>query len=52
MLSSPLSHMCSFFSIFMHMFLLVYNMSMFHTWCLDESCLGVLDKTGYKSIMP
>ena len=50
--SSPLSHICCFFSIFIHMFLLVYNLSMFHTWCLNESCLSVLDKTGCKSIMP
>ena len=50
--SSPLSHMCCFFSLFIHKFFLVYNLSMFHTWCLDESCLSVLVKTGYKSTMP
>ena len=30
-ISSPLSYMCCFLSIFIHMFLLVYNLSMFHT---------------------
>ena len=50
--SSPLSHMCYFFSIFIHMFLLVYNLSMFHTWSLDESYLSVSVKTGCKSTMP
>ena len=29
--SSPLSHMCCFFSLFIHMVLLLYNLSMFHT---------------------
>ena len=52
MFSSPLSPMCCFFSIFMHVLLLVYNLSMFHTWCLDESCLSVSNKTSCKSIMP
>ena len=28
--SSPLSHMCWFFSLFMPMFLLLYNLSLFH----------------------
>ena len=50
--SSLLSHMCCFFSIFIHMFLLVYNLSMFHTKCLDEPCLNVLIKTSCKSTMP
>ena len=47
----PLSHICCFFSIFIHMFLLVYNLSMFHTQCLDESCLRVSNKIGCKSTM-
>ena len=51
MFSSPLSHMCCFLYVFIHMFLLVYNLSMFHTWCLDESCLSVSDKTSCKSTM-
>lgn len=29
--SSPLSHMCCFFSFFIHMFLNLYNLSLFHT---------------------
>ena len=29
--SSPLSHMCCFFSLFIHMFLNLYNLSLFHT---------------------
>ena len=48
------SHVLFFFffflSFFMHMFL-VYNLSLFHTWCLDESCLSVLVKIGCKSTM-
>ena len=28
---SPLSHMCFFFSLFMLVFLLLYNLSTFHT---------------------
>ena len=50
--SSPLSHMCCFFSLFIHMFLHLYKLSIFHTWCLDESCLSVSDKTSCKTIMP
>ena len=50
--SSPLSQMCYFFSFFIHIFPLVYNLSMFHTWCLNESCLSVLVKTSCKSSMP
>ena len=46
-----LSHVCCFFSLFIHMFLLLYNLSIFHTWCLDESCLSVLIKIGCKSTM-
>ena len=26
-----LSHMCCFFSLFIHMFLILYNLSIFHT---------------------
>ena len=52
MFSSPLSYMCCLFSLFIHMFLLIYNLSMFHTSCPDECCLTVSDKTSYKSIMP
>ena len=36
---SPLSHMCYFFSLFIHMFLILYNFAIFHTRCLDGSCL-------------
>ena len=43
---SPLPHMCCFFSFFIHMFLSLYNLSIFHTWCLDGSCLSVSTKTG------
>ena len=28
---STLSHMCCFFSLYMHMFLILYNLSIFHT---------------------
>ena len=52
MFSSPLSHLCCFLSIFIHMFLLVYNLSLFHTWCLDESYLSVSVKIACKSTMP
>ena len=41
-----------FLSFFIHMFLLVYILSMFYTWCLDESCLSVSVKIGCKSTMP
>ena len=34
-----LSHMCCFFSLFIHMFLDVCNLSIFYTRCLDGSCL-------------
>ena len=47
-----LFHMCCFFSHFIHMFLLLYDLSMFHTWCLDESCLSIWVKIGCKSTMP
>ena len=51
--SSPLSHMCCFFfPLFKHMFPLLYNLSTFHTWCLDGSCLSVSVKIGCKSLMP
>ena len=32
--SSHLSYMCCLFSLFIHMFLLLYNLSMFHTYAL------------------
>ena len=47
-----LSHMYCLFSLFIHMFLLLYSLSMFHTWCIVESCLSVSVKTGCKSIIP
>ena len=34
-----LSHMCCYFSYFIHMFLGLYNLSLFHTRCFDGSCL-------------
>ena len=49
---SPLSHMCCFFSLFMHMFLCLYNLSIFHTLCLNGSFLSVSAKIGCKSFMP
>ena len=47
-----LSHMCCLYSLFIHMFILLFNLSMFHTWCIDESCLSLSLKTGCKSTMP
>ena len=49
---SPYLTCVVFFFLFIHMFLLLYNFSMFHTWCLDESCLSVSVKIGCKSTMP
>ena len=45
-------HMCCFFSPFIHMFFLLYNLSIFHTWRLDESCLIVSVMTSCKSTVP
>ena len=49
---SPLSHMCCFFSLFIHMSILLYNLSIFHTRYLDGSCFSVSVKTSCKSFMP
>ena len=45
-------HVLFIFSLYTHVSLCIQSLFLFHTWCLDEFCLSVLEKRLWKYILP